>query len=134
MPLFQKKLSQDSACGLYIDTHTRKETIMSFTTRLATAAAFAALLAWSSPAHAQGKGSKTKVSKTTKTKKSAKNKTAKTTLPKTKDYDFMADDIEGGRVLPNLDNLTGRTAVKHASLIRLRQHFIPEILRSADML
>lgn len=111
---------------------------MTLITKLATAATFAALLGFSTPSHAQGKpSSKSKTTTSAKAKKASKTravKTVKKKLPKTKDYDFMADDIEGGRVLPNLDNIMGLTGAKHASLIRLRQHFIPEMIRTADML
>jgi hypothetical protein len=111
---------------------------MTLMTKLATAAAFTALLGFSTPSHAQGKSgvkAKTTKVKSAKAKASAvKTKTAKTKRPKTKDYDFMADEIDGDRVLPNLDRIIGIGDSKHASLIRLRQHFIPEIIRTADML
>lgn len=108
---------------------------MTLLTKLATAAAFAALLGFSTPSHAQGKrSSKSKATTSTKAKKATKVKPKTTRPPKTKDYDFMADEIDGDRPLPNLDNVTGIIGSKHASLIRLRQHFIPEIIRSADML
>ena len=46
----------------------------------------------------------------------------------------MADDIEGERVLPNYDRILGVVNTKHSSLIRLREHFLDQIIRSAEML
>ncbi len=111
---------------------------MKITSKLVQAAFFAALLGLAAPAGAQGKTAKTKVSKKAKVSKKSKAKTsvktAKTKVPKTKDYDFLADEIDGDRPLPNHDRILGLGDTDHPSLIRLRVHFMDEIIRSADML
>ncbi|MCG8423003.1 MAG: hypothetical protein MJE77_34290 [Proteobacteria bacterium] len=43
-------------------------------------------------------------------------------------------DIEGGVDRPDGEAMTGRSDVAHSNLIRLRQHFLPEIYRSAERL
>jgi hypothetical protein len=51
---------------------------------------------------------------------------------KTKVYDFTGDTIEGDLVKPEGSTLDARDFAKHSSLIRIRQHFIPEIIKSAE--
>jgi predicted flap endonuclease-1-like 5' DNA nuclease len=106
---------------------------MKLITKLATGAALAAILSISTPAQAQGSGKTTPKSKVS-AKAKARATPTKTKLPKAKDYDFTADEIDGDRALPNLDRILGIGDAKHKSLIRLREHFITEIIRSADML
>jgi hypothetical protein len=43
-----------------------------------------------------------------------------------------AEDIEGGAVKPDGLDITARDRVKFGSLVRIRAHFIPEILKSAN--
>lgn len=78
--------------------------------RIATAAAFALLGLVASPALAQGKEAK----------------------PKVKEYDFSKDTIEGDILRPDGTDVTVLSGMKHSSLIKIRQHFIPEILKSAE--
>lgn len=106
---------------------------MTLISKFATAASLAALLGLAAPAHAQGKAKKPRKAKVSVNKK-AKAKAAATKLPKAKNYDFMADDIDGDRPLPNHDRILGMGDAKHGSLIRLRQHFISEIIQTADRL
>jgi len=65
-------------------------------------------------------------------------KTPKAAAPiakkKTKNYDFLADDIEASRVRPDGTAIFGLTGVTHKSLISLRADFIGEILKSAEQL
>lgn len=51
---------------------------------------------------------------------------------KVKVYDFSGDTIEGDLVKPEGSNVDAREFGKHSSLIRIRQHFIPEIIKSAE--
>jgi hypothetical protein len=106
---------------------------MTLISKFATAASLAALLCLSAPAHADGKTKKARKAKVS-TKAKAKSKAKTTKLPKAKDYDFMADNIDGDRPLPNHDRILGMGDAKHGSLIRLRQHFIGEIIQTADRL
>lgn len=76
---------------------------------------------------------KNKKKTATKVKKSKKAKTTDKVKP-AKNYDFLADDIDGQRVRPDDTTIFGIKNVKHTSLIRLREHFINEIVRSAEML
>ncbi len=61
-------------------------------------------------------------------------KTTKPTPKKTKNYDFMADEIEASRIGPGDTTIFGIQNLAHKSLIRLRSDFISEILKSAEML
>jgi hypothetical protein len=51
---------------------------------------------------------------------------------KVKVYDFSGDTIEGDLVKPEGSTVDARDFAKHGSLIRIRQHFIPEIIKSAE--
>lgn len=51
---------------------------------------------------------------------------------KVKVYDFSGDTIEGDLVKPEGSTVDAREFGKHSSLIRIRQHFIPEIIKSAE--
>jgi len=42
------------------------------------------------------------------------------------------DDIEGAVQGPAGDDVTGRTSITHTNLIPIREHFLPELYRSAD--
>jgi hypothetical protein len=78
------------------------------TIRLLVATAF--LLAAASPALAQKPDAKAKV----------------------KVYDFSGDTIEGDLIKPEGSTVDARDFAKHSSLIRIRKHFIEEILKSAE--
>lgn len=52
--------------------------------------------------------------------------------PKVKVYDFSGDTIEGDLVRPDGSVVDARDFAKHASLIRIRKDFIPEIIKSAE--
>lgn len=47
-------------------------------------------------------------------------------------YDFEADDVEGALVKPDEANITGEQHGKTSSLIKIRQDFIPEMLKSVE--
>jgi hypothetical protein len=51
---------------------------------------------------------------------------------KVKVYDFSGDTIEGDLVKPEGTDLNARDFAKHSSLINIRKHFIPEIIKSAE--
>ena len=89
-------------------------------------------LAWLSPSALADKSTPRA---TVRAKAKAKAKApAPTPLPKVKDYDFMADEIDGDRVRPDGTSIFGIQNLQHSSLIRLRSHFIDEIMRTAEML
>jgi hypothetical protein len=77
--------------------------------RLLVVASF--LLAASGPAFAQAKGD---------------------AKAKVKVYDFSGDTIEGDLIKPEGSTVDARDFAKHSSLIRIRKHFIEEILKSAE--
>jgi hypothetical protein len=52
--------------------------------------------------------------------------------PKVKVYDFSGDTIEGDLIRPEGSTVDARDFAKHASLIRVRTNFIPEIIKSAE--
>jgi hypothetical protein len=47
-------------------------------------------------------------------------------------YDFDDDVVEGDLVRPDGEFVDSRKAAKHSSLIKIREHFIPEMLKSAE--
>ena len=47
-------------------------------------------------------------------------------------YDFDDDLVEGDLVRPDGEFIDTRKAAKHSSLIKIREHFIPEMLKSAE--
>ena len=47
-------------------------------------------------------------------------------------YDFDDDIVEGDLVRPDGEFVGSRRQAKHSSLIKIRQHFIPEMLKSAE--
>ncbi len=47
-------------------------------------------------------------------------------------YDFEGDDVEGALVKPDEANISGEQHSKTSSLIRIRQDFIPEMLKSVE--
>ena len=51
---------------------------------------------------------------------------------KVKVYDFSGDTIEGDLIKPEGTTVEARDFAKHTSLIRIRQDFIAEILKSAE--
>ncbi|MBL8626381.1 MAG: hypothetical protein JNK64_34010 [Myxococcales bacterium] len=51
---------------------------------------------------------------------------------KVKVYDFSGDTIEGDLIKPEGTNIDVGGFAKHSSLIRIRQDFIAEILKSAE--
>jgi hypothetical protein len=53
---------------------------------------------------------------------------------KVKTYDFSGDTIDGELVKPDGEFLDTRKLAEHSSLIRVRQDFIKEIVKSAENL
>ena len=51
-----------------------------------------------------------------------------------KNYDFLGDEIDGDKVMPDGTTVFGLPDSKRPSLIRLRGDFVKEITRSAEML
>lgn len=51
-----------------------------------------------------------------------------------KSYDFLGDEIDGDRILPDGTTVFGLPDAKRPSLIKLRGHFMKEIARSAEEL
>jgi len=47
-------------------------------------------------------------------------------------YDFEDDVVEGTLVKPEGDYLTSRQRGKQSSLIKIRDNFVPEMLKSAE--
>ena len=50
------------------------------------------------------------------------------------DYTFDEDEVLGSMVRPDGEAITGRTGSKHDSLIRMRDTFTPEMLKSVEMM
>ena len=48
------------------------------------------------------------------------------------EYDFDDDLVEGSFVKPEGDYLSSRRGGRHSSLIRIRENFVPEMLKSAE--
>ena len=51
---------------------------------------------------------------------------------KVKTYDFTGDEIDGDVIKPDGDFIDTRGTAEFASLIKIRQDFIKEILKSAE--
>lgn len=49
-------------------------------------------------------------------------------------YDFDDDTVEGDLVRPDGEMIDSRHKAKHSSLIKMREHFIPEMLKSVEFL
>lgn len=47
-------------------------------------------------------------------------------------YDFDDDIVEGDLVRPDGEFVDSRKGAKHSSLIKIRENFIPELLKSAE--
>lgn len=47
-------------------------------------------------------------------------------------YDFDDDIVEGDLVRPDGEFVDSRRMAKHSSLIKIRENFIPEMLKSAE--
>ncbi|RMG99753.1 MAG: hypothetical protein D6705_02225 [Deltaproteobacteria bacterium] len=47
-------------------------------------------------------------------------------------YDFEDDNVEGEVLSPEGANIASRGRVKHASLIQIRPHFLPELIKMAN--
>ena len=47
-------------------------------------------------------------------------------------YDFDDDLVEGDLVRPDGEFVDSRKGAKHSSLIKIRENFIPEMLKSAE--
>ena len=47
-------------------------------------------------------------------------------------YDFEDDNVDGEILSPEGANLSSRGRSKHASLITIRPHFIPELIKMAN--
>ena len=67
-------------------------------------------------------------------KKGAAKPAAGGTADKVKNYDFSGDNIEGELIKPDGEMVNTRKFAEHTSLIRVRQDFIREIVKSADNL
>ncbi len=66
--------------------------------------------------------------------KKGKKADAADTGNKVKNYDFSGDNIEGELIKPDGEMVNSRKFAEHTSLIRVRQDFIKEIVKSADNL
>ena len=51
---------------------------------------------------------------------------------KNTEYDFEDDLVEGSFVRPEGDYLDSRRKGRYSSLIRIRENFVPEMLKSAE--
>jgi hypothetical protein len=47
-------------------------------------------------------------------------------------YDFDDDTVEGDLVRPDGELIDSKKAAKHSSLIKIRENFIPEMLKSVE--
>src|SRR5260370_30121865 len=47
-------------------------------------------------------------------------------------YDFDDDIVEGDLIRPEGELVDTRKGAKHSSLIKIRPHFVPEMLKSAE--
>jgi hypothetical protein len=47
-------------------------------------------------------------------------------------YDFEDDNVDGEVLSPTGANISSRGRSKHASLIKIRPHFIPELIKLAN--
>ncbi len=47
-------------------------------------------------------------------------------------YDFDDDIVEGDLVRPDGEFIDSRKSAKHSSLIKIRENFMPEMLKSAE--
>lgn len=47
-------------------------------------------------------------------------------------YDFDDDNVDGELLSPEGANIASRGRTKHASLITIRPHFIPELIKMAN--
>ncbi len=47
-------------------------------------------------------------------------------------YDFEDDDVDGEILSPDGANLSSRIGTKHASMITIRPHFIPELIKMSN--
>ena len=47
-------------------------------------------------------------------------------------YDFDDDTVEGDLVRPDGEFVDTRKGAKHSSLIKIRENFIPEMIKSAE--
>ncbi len=47
-------------------------------------------------------------------------------------YDFDDDIVEGDLIRPEGELVDTRKGAKHSSLIKIRTHFVPEMLKSAE--
>jgi hypothetical protein len=47
-------------------------------------------------------------------------------------YDFEDDVVEGSFIRPEGEYLDSRRAARHSSLIKIRESFVPEMLKSAE--
>ena len=51
---------------------------------------------------------------------------------KVKEYNFDSDEIDGELQKPDGDRIRGMDAIERGSLLRIRQDFIKEIIKSAE--
>ncbi|MCB9555096.1 MAG: adventurous gliding motility protein CglF [Deltaproteobacteria bacterium] len=62
----------------------------------------------------------------------AQGEPPKVTYKKKTIYDFDDDLVEGELQRPDGEYIDTRRKAKHSSLIKIREHFIPEMLKSAE--
>jgi hypothetical protein len=60
------------------------------------------------------------------------SKGTKTEYKKTTKYDFDDDIVEGELVKPDGEFTGARQKTKHSSLIKIRENFVPEMLKSIN--
>jgi hypothetical protein len=77
---------------------------------------------------------KAKSKSKSKTKVKAKSKTKAKSAARVKSYDFLGDNLEGDLVSPDMNNVVGRVAATHTSLIKVRMDFVREIGKAAENL
>jgi hypothetical protein len=57
---------------------------------------------------------------------------AKPVAAKVTEYDFENDDVTGEALSPDHQTVPGSMTRTHASMIKLRAHFIPQLLQMAN--
>jgi hypothetical protein len=63
---------------------------------------------------------------------SASTKVDVTEVPAVQKFTFEDEDVLGELLGPDWVPITGETAARHSSLIELRQHFVPEMVKTLE--